>query len=103
MTEKCSNKKWKEKESQVVDSLSRNKISKDCETWLKTSCPECGTTNWISMSIKCEAGKCFKCDRTFWVSEKIYDDYKTEIIMSQVFDYKTSIVENVFKGLEKPN
>lgn len=103
MSNKCSKEKWEAEEQKIIDTLSRHKISKNCNEWLRTICPNCEQRNWVFMSIRFEACKCFNCEKTFWISEKIYDDYKTELTLAEVFDYETNLVPNVFEGLENPN
>jgi ribosomal protein S27E len=103
MTKKCSNEKWKEEEQKIVNDLSRYQVSESCETWLKIKCPDCGSINWASMSVRYEACRCHKCKKIFWMSEKIYDDYKTELTMSIVFDFDANWLEDIFDGLEFPN
>ena len=55
--------------------MSRYKIALDCEPWQKAICSNCNASNWILMTKNMEACKCHKCEKTFWISEKIYDDF----------------------------
>jgi hypothetical protein len=100
---KCSKEKWQEEEQNVINSLAKHSISEDCETWYKITCPDCGAVNWVNMYERFEACRCHKCPTIFWVSEKIYDDYKTELTMSIVFNSDANWIEDICDGLEKPN
>ena len=102
--ETCPPEKWKEAEEKVKEELSKYKTSQSCFTWVKSTCPDCGTENWIDMTcVKVEGCECFNCKKTFWISEDIYDDYQTTIVMSRVFNSVSSDVEEyIFKGLKKP-
>jgi len=83
--------------------MSRYKIALDCEPWQKAICSNCNASNWILMTKNMEACKCHKCEKTFWISEKIYDDYKVSLVMGQVFDYTPKTIEDIFIGMEKPD
>ncbi len=103
MSQTCSKEKWAEEEVKVINVMSCHKISSETEIWQKSICPDCNAQNWILMLSDMEACKCFKCEKTFWISEKIYEDYKTNLVMGQVFDYAPKTIESVFKGIEKPD
>lgn len=103
MTQTCSKEKWEEEEKKIVKSMSKYKTSQHCETWHKSPCPNCAAVNWIFMNRKMEACKCHKCEKVFWISEEIYEDYKTSLVMGEVFDFDPKKVEDIFIGMEKPD
>ena len=100
--QKCSKEKWEEEQELIKSSLSRYKIASKCDEWLRTTCPNCGQPNWVYMGIRFEACECFKCEKTFWISNKIYDDYETELTLAEVFGTKANRVAAIFEGLETP-
>jgi hypothetical protein len=103
MIRNCSGELWKQKEDKVVLELSKHKTTEHSENWIFSVCPNCNTGNWALMSVRYEACKCHNCQTVFWLNDKIYQDYKTELTMSKIFDYEVNQVENIFSGLPKPD
>lgn len=113
---KITKQKWQEEEQSVVQKLSKYPISENSEDWIKTQCPNCKSQNWVIANRlpvesqkdgyvdgRVEACKCFKCKTIFWVSEKTYNDYKTELTLAKVYIYKSKSEEDVLDGKENPN
>jgi len=103
MGQRCSKEKWEAEEKKIIEEMSRHEIASECEPWEKSTCPHCNAQNWILMTRDMEACKCYKCEKTFWISEKIHEDYKINLIMGQVFDFESKKIESIFKGMEKPD
>lgn len=103
MGQTCPPEKWKEEEDKVVKDMSKYEISLSCEEWFKIICPSCNSHNWVKRTMRNEACKCFGCKNIFWISSQVYDNYKTELVMSKVFDYDAKAHESVFNGMEKPD
>ena len=82
--------------------MSCHEISSETEIWQKSECPACAASNWILMLSDMEACKCWNCQETFWISEKIYDDYKLSLVMAEVFNL-TAYEEYIFNGMENPD
>jgi ribosomal protein S27AE len=103
MDNTCPPEKWKEEEAKVIKEMSKYDISASSFSWINSTCPDCGAANWVEMSVEMDACQCFRCKKTFWISKSIYENYKTSLVMSKVFDYEAKVPEWVFKGLEKPD
>ena len=101
--QKCSNEKWEAEEQKIVDFLSRRQIAHSAN-WLQCWCPKCKEVNWALLSevTRFEACSCFNCEEIFWLSQEIYENYKTELVLSNVFDYQANEQENITKGLKDP-
>jgi hypothetical protein len=97
------NEKWQEEDVKIALDLARYRVSGSCFSWKKSTCPDCGTYNWIDMTVGVESCKCFKCNKVFWISEKIYDDYKLSLVMARVFDFEAKEPEDTFYGMESPD
>lgn len=101
--ETCPPEKWEKEEKKIVADMSKYKISGSSFVWINSTCPDCGTVNWIDMAIDVEACECFKCKKTFWISYEIHEEFKTSLIMSEVFNTTARLSENIFLGMKKPN
>lgn len=99
----CSPERWNEEEEKIKEEMLKYETSSCAFLWIVSTCPDCGAANWIEMDPKMDACLCFRCQKTFWVSEAAYDNYKVEIIMSKVFDYDARVPEWVFKGMKNPD
>lgn len=103
MNNHCPKEKWEAVDAEIAKDLTRHKVSGSCFLWEKSTCPDCGTYNWIDMMVNIEACKCHKCNSIFWISEKRYDDYKLTLVMAQVFDLEAKEPEDIFNGMENPD
>jgi len=102
--EHCPKEKWEEQESKVTEEMSKYEVSGSSFTWIKSTCPDCGTVNWIDMLVEVEVCECHKCQKTFWISKKIYEDYKINLVMQKVFDSVPLEEEEwIIKGQVKPD
>lgn len=102
--ERCSKEKWEEQEDKIVEQMSKYPISGSSFIWISSTCHDCGRVNWIDMMVEVEACKCFNCQKTFWISEKIYEDHKTNLVMANVFNSVDIREEEwVYNGKEKPD
>ena len=104
MSDSCSQEKWKKEEDKIVEKMSKYEVSASSFIWINSTCPDCGTINWIDMLVEPEACECFKCKKTFWISEKIYNEHKTSLVMLNVFDsVNVRAEEFVFYGQKNPD
>jgi len=104
MNQTCPPEKWEKEEDKIVEKMSKYPISNSSFNWTRSTCPNCGKENWIEMMKDPEACNCFKCKKTFWISEKIYEELKTSLVMANVFNLDDIRNEEfIIDGKEKPN